>query len=137
MENTSENKAKFFYQYWLQRVLIRDVNNPIYDDKVYLSHLTIKQPFLTTGSLELIPLSSISDEDVRKVFPEYPYGLDRSEIHVDVENKDYHIKIWLGVSCKTKFFSLSDIQYLISKGYALPWMGLSVEKQIEYGWVKL
>jgi hypothetical protein len=27
--------------------------------------------------------------------------------------------------------------YLRSKGYALPFMGLSVEQQISYGWVKL
>lgn len=29
------------------------------------------------------------------------------------------------------------IDYLRSKGYVLPWMGLSVEKLVEYGWVKL
>jgi hypothetical protein len=28
-------------------------------------------------------------------------------------------------------------QYLVSKGYALPYMGLSVEQLIEYGWIKL
>jgi len=28
-------------------------------------------------------------------------------------------------------------QYLQSKGYALPYMGLSVEQLIEYGWIKL
>lgn len=27
--------------------------------------------------------------------------------------------------------------YLRSKGYALPWLGLSVEQQIEYGWIKI
>ena len=27
--------------------------------------------------------------------------------------------------------------YLRSKGYALPWMGLSVEEMIEYRWIKL
>ncbi|GEM_PF-557576 len=29
------------------------------------------------------------------------------------------------------------INFLRSKGYALPWMGVSVEKQVEYGWVKI
>jgi hypothetical protein len=32
-------------------------------------------------------------------------------------------------------FELHD--YLRSKGYALPWMGLSVDELVEYGWVKL
>lgn len=27
--------------------------------------------------------------------------------------------------------------YLRSKGYALPYMGISVEDQIKYGWIKL
>lgn len=27
--------------------------------------------------------------------------------------------------------------YLRSKGYALPWMGLSVEDLVSYGWVKI
>lgn len=29
------------------------------------------------------------------------------------------------------------VDYLRSKGYAIPYMGLTVEKQIEYGWIKL
>ncbi|MDV3490968.1 hypothetical protein CMV03_07160 [Elizabethkingia anophelis] len=29
------------------------------------------------------------------------------------------------------------IDYLRSRGYALPWMEISVQKLIEYGWVKL
>lgn len=32
---------------------------------------------------------------------------------------------------------IETIDYIRSKGYALPWMGLSVEQQIEYGWIKL
>lgn len=29
------------------------------------------------------------------------------------------------------------IDYLRSKGYALPYLGISVEEQIEFGWIKL
>ena len=32
---------------------------------------------------------------------------------------------------------LNVYDFLRSKGYALPWMGLSVEKLVEYGWVVL
>lgn len=33
--------------------------------------------------------------------------------------------------------AVSAYDYLRSKSYALPWMGLSVEKQEEYGWIKI
>ena len=29
------------------------------------------------------------------------------------------------------------VDYLRSKGYAIPWNGISVEEMIEFGWVKL
>lgn len=32
---------------------------------------------------------------------------------------------------------IAIVDYLRSKGYALPWMGLSVEEMVEAGWIKL
>lgn len=106
MENTIENKSKFFAQYWGQKVLrasknheltwtITDSNNPV--ESEYLN---------------LKPLSAITDED-----------------------RDYCVSMWRGVFKKE--FDLSQGDFLRSKGYALPWMGLSVETMIEYGWIKL
>jgi hypothetical protein len=34
-------------------------------------------------------------------------------------------------------FTITNIDYLRSKGYALPWMGLSVEDMVLAGWIKL
>ena len=31
----------------------------------------------------------------------------------------------------------NTVDYLRSKGYALPWMDLSVEDLVKYGWIKL
>jgi hypothetical protein len=40
---------------------------------------------------------------------------------------------WVG----TKKIGSKECDYLRSKGYALPWMDLSVEDLVEYGWIKL
>ena len=59
--------------------------------------------------IELKPLAQMSDEDKEHAYwPVYP-------THVCVMN----------------------IDYLRSKGYALPWLGLSVEEMIEAGWIKI
>lgn len=114
MENTIENKAKFFAQYWGQAILrmpeetvlfISNQNNLSYEE------------VLEQGWLILKPLSSISDEDAIAL---------SHESHKDAAI--YYAK-W-----KPNAY---DSDYLRSKGYALPWMGLSVEKQIEYGWVNM
>ena len=30
-----------------------------------------------------------------------------------------------------------EVDYLRNKGYALPWMNLSVQDMVDYGWIKL
>ncbi len=97
--------------------------------------------------LELKPLSQISDEDAVEVS-----GFD-SSINW---NNGLEKQIWkntfgftvvsngTGLIHKYGQFviwerNLSHVQfdYLRSKGYALPWMDLSVEEMIEAGWIKL
>lgn len=36
-----------------------------------------------------------------------------------------------------KYLADSPDHYYRTEGYALPWCGISVEQQIEYGWIKL
>jgi hypothetical protein len=111
MENTLENKARFFALYYGQKVLcIRKSNEP----KLYVGFddFTPKEK-LQTDYLELKPLSLITDEDnkyVSKIMQE-----------TDFSDSDYG--------------ALHTADYLRSKGYALPFMGLSIEKQIEYNWI--
>lgn len=100
--------------------------------------------WVETGSVETKPcqaqvafmlclksLSSISDEDCL-VLAENALGDNKDQ--TDLIN---HAKnIIIGLSGSTGFES-SKVDYLRSKGYALPWMGLTVEEMVEAGWIKL
>lgn len=106
MENTKENKAKFFAQYWGQEVAY--VCYPQEEPHIWvLQDYNINH----TDHLQLKPLSSVTDEDAIKL----GYGNAKHLLSNILYNRD-------------------ELRQL---GYALDWCGLSVEKQIEYGWVKL
>lgn len=119
MENTLENKAKFFGQYF-------GVHCLRHEELPNISALPVMTPWhagLETEYLELKPLSSMCDGDFTEVmcllFAFQPRSsFKRGKLYTD------HLNI-------------TQTDYLRSKGYALPWMGLSVEKLIKYGWVKL
>lgn len=120
IENTLENKAKFFAIYLGQRVMRCKTFNVTTGHglsglmNVDVNSETIKENWF----LELKPLSSISKEDANEIFKmAIPYT-GRYEI-------------------TTIFNSSAIVDFLRSRGYALPWMGLSVDQLIEYGWVKL
>lgn len=128
MENTLKNKAKFFAQYWDQDVI--KVDMPGWDGKTrVIDSLTMESDSLKLFTLMLKKPNSITDEE----------ALMLSEMKYSV--KEY-ITIANGicmVSCNENLVSLMQIQidFLRQKGYAIPFMGLSVEKLVEYGWVKL
>ncbi len=133
MENTLENKAKFFALYWGFEFTGSDHYGeympgtwsefPKYVDKQYLI---------------LKPISSISDEDaeycigkvecsMRKNDPSHgDYGMSPSGIFVNsiIVYSSYHI-------------GRREADYLRSKGYALKWMDKTVKEQIADGWIKL
>ena len=155
LENTLENKARFFAQYFGQHVLY------------FSSDFLRKIDNLTLDSiedddfLELKPLSLISDEDAinvaKLVSPMLFEGrgkndghyIDKSEtwwysvkhngktLMVDIDLDGYIFEYDEVEEYKRPSRSLIGTDYLRSKGYALPWMDLSVEDFIEYGWVKL
>lgn len=180
LENTSENKSKFFALYWEQAVLIRNVNDPQYDDVISMTAYNYSG-WLSRSVLELKPLSSISDDEAIEVskiiFPnlsdpifKISLGYERSNgLHIDqsvlciecsgfinnpVAPKHYLyglIQIDLEENdIITGYFQddgnefrddhsdniLHAYDYVRSNGYALPFMGLSVEDLIEYGWIK-
>ncbi|GGG97494.1 hypothetical protein [Pedobacter zeae] len=121
MDNTLENKKKLFCQYFGQKVVCASIS----DKRTSLMHqttFTYPDEF-KNHCLVLKPLSSITDEDQDYILR------DKTCNSMELVQED-----------KIGAFFHSDVyvtDYLRSKGYALPWMGLSVEKQIEYGWVKL
>lgn len=131
MENTLENKAKFFAQYWGQKVV--SWSNII---EIKLKSNILINELEESDALELTPLSDITDEDaikVAKIENNYENALIRGKVIIQtfLEYSD------CSHSMKNSDQLLELIDFLRSKSYALPWMGLTVEKLIEYGWVKL
>ena len=120
-QNTLENKARFFAQYWGQHVLY--FSSDFLRKIDYLTIVGIEND----DYLELKPLSQISDEDSIEIYKEFPAF--KSDIRNSVKElfKEFDV---LELSLETG-------DYLRLKCYALPWMDLSVEDLVEYGWVKL
>lgn len=84
--------------------------------------------------LELTPLSQITDEDAIEVGKLYEYAGETRKTQNDCfkeVGKDYI------EDTGADALALRILDYLRSKGYALPWLDTTVEEQIEYGWVKL
>ena len=147
MENNLDNKARFFALYYGQKVLcIRKSNEP----KLYVGFddFTPKEK-LQTDYLELKPLSSITDEDALPLAKAFAPLEIIKEAKIDRSRHHYTlIRVSRGNWPTSKYTTKSEYldhtpaysvcsDYLRSKGYALPFMGLSVEKQIEYNWIKL
>ena len=145
IENTLENKAKFFAQYFKQRVLITSLS----PDVNSVTELCLNNP-LEDEYLELKSLSQISDEDAIELMRLKidSKGGDSNNLSIEIEDKTldgytFIVKRKNWGSERTGFVfnghtnPLSFYDYLRSKGYALPYMGLSVKDLVEYGWVKI
>lgn len=120
-EINNENKAKFFAQYWGQKVIKDDACQLLYvSPNINLEH--------DSWYLNLKPLSSISDENKKVVTVYYNTNLIKIDEYGGFEPWDDGDFIpWRSI----------QIDYLRSKGYALPYLGLSVEDLINAGWIKL
>ena len=133
MENNLENKARFFALYWGQSLIMMP-NIGMYQ-KIPIHHVNLN--YIQDCILELTPLSDITDEDAIEVY-DLVYVSDFKPKFKIGEIKETLLK-----NFHEEFTDFSPKDFLLifdnlrSKGYALPWMGLSVEKLIEYGWVKL
>lgn len=132
----AQEKARFFAQYWGQDVLFMREEHDLALWKVQLYTDDI-----VDWHLLLTPLSQITDEDAIEV--------GRLHGHQDDEDNGWSDEYLLGVGKRvcshfpefTTPVSVSDmimiVDYLRSKGYALPFMGRSVEQMVELGWIKL
>lgn len=128
MENTEENKRKFFAQYWGQEVGFSKEYNSLYGiGQIY--------DISVVDYLLLKPLNQITDEDLINI-NFFEGNFDEVNFEFLPDSYEYHWKV-SGILCNEGFLALKDFDYLRSKGYALPWMGLSIEKLIEYGWIKI
>lgn len=165
-ENNSTNKAIFLSQYWNQEVLCipnliytGNPPEPSHEEwiEVKVDEFYIMKVANSTLPAFLTPLSQITDEDAieitkisicRNPFAVHVRRNDCGEI--EIENISQHSTWKLFISGIYIYFKcgnsrrevdsttmLAIYDYLRSKGYALPWMGLSVDELVEYGWVKL
>ena len=126
MENTLKNKAKFFAQYWGQKIGVMNTDQSI---KFRVGKNDLFQ------LIELTSLSSITDEDAIEVTKLIGRDGNRGR-NIDIIKLFTVGSNWLFGSVNA-ILVIKASDYLRSKSYALPWMGLSVEKLIEYGWIKL
>ena len=121
--NTLENKAKFFAQYYNQYVLYFTQSFLRKVDHLILSHVE------DSDYLELKPLSSITDEDAEFIGLDTHYNKTES-VYKNAED-------FLIITDYFGFLTQFESDYLRSKGYAVPFMGLSVEELESFGWIKL
>lgn len=156
MENNEKNKEKFYALYWDHRIQVfGKVKAPI-DCTFINSH----EPHY----IELKPLSSITNEDAIglaeilgctktetvEVTRDQSGNNKYSLVGIKFLRYQYLLSFALNNqgSCMnlyyerygSEFFNCLPLEvwdFIRSKGYALPWLGLSVDKQIEYGWIKL
>jgi len=127
MENTTQNRLRFFAQYWEQDDIA--VNLHSYNIK-HINHHTIAD----TLCLQLTDLKDISDEDAIELYIML-YGkknIDNVFNMLSKEKAIYEIKL-------SVFSTKNHLKYdfLRSKGYLIPYNGLSTEQILEYGWAQL
>jgi len=126
MENNLENKSKFFAQYWGQRVL--SIRNSSY---CFLLQKMSQGDVSKSDQLRLKSLSDISDEDAIEV------GRLNGSITSNNLLVGKALCHWLRIEGTNRDITFEAIDFLRSKGYLLPWMGLSTEELISRGWAVL
>ena len=116
--NETAVKCRFFAQYWGTKTL--------YVGGVGLVEIgkggwNLKHPDFF---LQLKPLSKITDEDAISMYR----GLGRNYESANQFLEDYK---------SIGFLEQSEVDFLRSKGYAVPFMGYSVDELVKMGWVQL
>jgi len=128
MENNLENKETFFYVYGKQKVLVRNIIAEEYKE-LRICTAFEWDGWLSTSHLLLTPLSQITDDDAIEVAL-----LNHNDPNDERVNM---VQFGRAIASRNTEFRHGTADYLRSRGYALPYMSLSVEQQIEYGWIKL
>lgn len=131
-ENNIENKRRFAALYWGQRVH-RHVTWSNISRCAILNEHTIT---MDNYHLELKPLSAITDDDAIKVFKILFPELNKPDDFMIEIGGDWARCVHANLSSINKNI-VHMIDYLRSRSYALPWLDLSVDDLISYGWIKL
>ena len=132
-------KPTFFAQYWGQNVICNDDyiwrSNETFDTVLSIYNGDLSKWYAVLNSID-----QISEEDCilisKIVYPEFnekeiQNAVNRIKIHID----KYGIEYFFGEDINSNTIKIID--FFRSKGYALPWMYISVEEQVKLGWIKL
>lgn len=114
--NKNDVKCRFFAQYYELEVAKHSTKN------YFVKHILDKVG--ENYFLELKPLSKITDEDAILMYR----GLERN-----YESSNQFLEDYKSIG----FLEQSEVDYLRSKGYAVPFMEYSVDDLISFGWVRL
>lgn len=126
-----ELKEQFFALYWGQNVFkVKDYKGVWAMAQVTQWCMTEKD--IESGYLELRPLSSISD-DLKKELFEKVNSIASAMLGRDLTaDIDYLLE-----NAELGFVNSFVVDFLRHHGFAIQWMGISVEEQVELGWVRL
>lgn len=135
-ELTIENKHKFFAQYYGQEVVFHRNSRPKF---ITFESLINSVDTIDGYSIYLKPLSSITDEDLNILIELQGWGKDNIR-NINVNFDQYpELSVSLESEKRNNYEVLNStsIDFLRSKGYAILWMGISVEDMLNAGWIKL
>lgn len=137
-EITQENKAKLFAQYYPQKIL-HHVDYEDYCPVGFSGILDINYYANNDYYLSLKPLSSICNEDAIEVFGFdnfFEYSKDNNHRYFNKSASEALLDTLLESHLSLELNAYS-VDFLRSKGYAVDWIGLTVQEMIEAGWIKL
>ncbi len=128
-------KCRFFAQYFGVKVFQNELNKK-YNYVNYSYPLSIEKDFNKEIDefLELKPLSKITDEDALEVA-----NIISNTIHDSISKElvSYYKQDILNDSEVLCYASYQTVDFMRSKGYAISFMGYSVDDLISFGWVRL
>ncbi|REC56995.1 hypothetical protein DRF62_02215 [Chryseobacterium piscium] len=133
MNISIENKAKFFAQYWGQRVL-SDLTNG--GDRILCPIEASNMYRIEESHLKLKSLESITDEDVLKIAELLLWQRNILESSMIAQTKEILLSISKITTVKGWEWA-NIIDKVRELGYAYWWNGISVKDQIECGFIKL
>ena len=119
-------KCRFFAQYWGQKLVAHteDLKVDGIKELRYEPRTVINFKEIETSCLVLKSLSKITDKDAISMYR----GLERNYESANQFLEDYK---------SIGFLEQSEVDFLRSKGYAVPYMEYSVDELVKIGWVKL
>lgn len=130
MKNNSENKLKFFAQYFGQNILKhKDFKESAHS---FFSFTIIN---INHYYLELRSIESITDDEC----VEY-YNMFCPDLYIEDNLKIYAFKDMLNHILESKLFNCLELQetdFLRSKGFLVPFMNLTTDQILEFGWAKI